>query len=118
MARVEALWARDGAAGRLHRERFVVPVAPPAADGAPARVVLARSGRAVAASPAESLLIALERAGERPAYGCRMGICGTCKTRKRTGSVRNQLTGAVSSEPDEDIQLCISAVAGDVELGL
>jgi hypothetical protein len=47
-----------------------------------------------------------------------MGICHTCKCKKRSGTVRNLTTGAVSSAPDEDIQLCISVPLSDVELGL
>ncbi len=51
-------------------------------------------------------------------HGCRIGICHTCRCHKRSGTVRNVLTGAVSSEPDEDIQLCISIACSDLELGL
>jgi hypothetical protein len=47
-----------------------------------------------------------------------MGICHTCTCRKRAGAVRNLQTGEVSAEPDEDIQLCISAPAGDVALDI
>ncbi len=55
---------------------------------------------------------------ERPAYGCRMGICNTCRCRKRSGTVVDAVTGAVSSEPDEDIRLCVSVARGDLELAL
>jgi ferredoxin-NADP reductase len=65
-----------------------------------------------------TLLEQAERAGLSPAFGCRMGICHTCTCRKRAGAVRNVLTGAVSAEEDEDIQLCISVPAGDVALEL
>jgi ferredoxin len=64
------------------------------------------------------LLEQLERAGERPRFGCRMGICQTCKCRKLAGRVENLLTRAVSSAPDEDIQPCISVARSDVELRL
>ena len=47
-----------------------------------------------------------------------MGICHTCTCRKTAGAVRNLRTGEVSDEDDEDIQLCISAPAGDVALEL
>jgi stearoyl-CoA 9-desaturase NADPH oxidoreductase len=47
-----------------------------------------------------------------------MGICHTCTSRKRFGSVRNVNTGEVSTTPDEDIQLCITTALGDVELEL
>jgi ferredoxin len=108
-----------GASHRLHTERFAPPVArAPDAGREPAfTVILSRSGRSFAASSG-TLLEQLERAGERPSFGCRMGICRTCRCRKLTGSVEDIRTGAVSSEPDEDIQPCISVPRSDVELGL
>jgi len=121
MARVERLWADAGAAGALHLERFVPPAArAPLEDhdgGTPVSVMLTESGRSFTAASG-TLLEQLERAGERPRFGCRMGICQTCKCRKRTGCVENLLTGAVSSEPDEDIQPCISVARSDLELCL
>jgi ferredoxin-NADP reductase len=65
-----------------------------------------------------SLLEQAEAAGLSPEFGCRMGICRTCKCRKSAGAVRNLLTGEISDEEDEDIQLCISVPAGDVALEL
>ena len=47
-----------------------------------------------------------------------MGICHTCTCRKAAGAVRNILTGELSDEEDEDIQLCVSVPAGDVALEL
>jgi hypothetical protein len=47
-----------------------------------------------------------------------MGICHTCKCRKQSGTVQNMRTGEISSEPDEDIQLCISVARSDIELSL
>jgi ferredoxin-NADP reductase len=63
-----------------------------------------------------TLLQQAEAAGLAPEFGCRMGICHTCTCRKTAGAVRNVLTGEVSEEEDEDIQLCISVPAGDVAL--
>jgi ferredoxin-NADP reductase len=118
MARVERLWREAGASGRLHQERFALPASPRARSRAePVTVTLARSGRTFTARSG-TLLEELERAGERPASGCRMGVCQTCKCRKRSGTVENLLTGAVSSAPDEDIQPCISIARSDLELGL
>jgi ferredoxin-NADP reductase len=120
MERVERLWESVGAAGRLRRERFVSAAVPSesAGEALEAHVRLTRSGRSLTATGSSPLLEQLERAGERPAYGCRMGICQTCKCRKKSGVVRNIVTGAVSSEPDEDIQLCISVARSDLELVL
>jgi ferredoxin-NADP reductase len=74
-----------------------------------------RSDRS-AAIAGGTLLEQAEAAGLRPEFGCRMGICHTCTCRKAAGSVRNVLTGEVSGEEDEDIQLCVSVPAGDVAL--
>jgi ferredoxin-NADP reductase len=71
-----------------------------------------------AAIAAGTLLEQAEAAGLTPAFGCRMGICRTCTCRKAAGAVRNVLTGEVSDEEDEDIQLCVSVPAGDVALQL
>jgi ferredoxin-NADP reductase len=65
-----------------------------------------------------TLLEQAEAAGLSPRFGCRMGICHTCTCRKTAGAVRNLRTGSVSDEDNEDIQLCISAPAGDVALEL
>ena len=64
------------------------------------------------------LLEQAEAAGLRPANGCRMGICHTCTRRKTRGAVRNLTTGAISAADDEDIQICVSAPVGDVEIAL
>jgi ferredoxin-NADP reductase len=124
MARVERMWDEAGARARLTRERFVLPspaapVDAAAGGGCEAHLVaLARSGRRRAVRDGAALLDELERAGERPKHGCRMGICKSCTSTKRAGTVRNLVTGAVSSERDEEIQLCISGALSDLELAL
>ncbi|HEY1587377.1 MAG TPA: FAD-binding oxidoreductase [Polyangia bacterium] len=123
MERVERMWHDAGASARLRRERFSAPPRKQAsgADGSVApevAVTLARAGRTVAVASGAPLLETLERAGERPPNGCRIGICHTCKCTKRSGTVENLLTGAISDADDEEIQLCISVPRSDVELGL
>jgi len=124
MERVERMWHAAGASARLTRERFSAPPrkeAASVADGTVApevAVTLARAGRTVAVATGAPLLETLERAGERPPNGCRIGICHTCKCTKRSGTVENLLTGAISDAADEEIQLCISVPRSDVELGL
>jgi ferredoxin len=123
MARVERMWQAAGASERLRLERFAAPAlkVPPQGGSGKVRaldVQLSRSGRRRSISDEGTLLEALERAGERPVHGCRMGICKTCTCTKRAGTVRNLVTGAVSSQPDEEIQLCITAPLSDLELGL
>lgn len=120
MERVEAFWAEDAVGAPLTRENFALPAVPRVDPGevADVEVTLSRAGRAVVANSGETLLEQLERAGERPANGCRMGICQTCRCLKKSGTVRNLMTGAVSSEPDEYIQICVSAASSDIELDL
>jgi stearoyl-CoA 9-desaturase NADPH oxidoreductase len=65
-----------------------------------------------------SLLDQAEAAGLSPESGCRMGICHTCTRRKTKGAVRNLTTGALSTVDCEDVQICVSAPVGDVELAL
>jgi stearoyl-CoA 9-desaturase NADPH oxidoreductase len=100
-------------APRAHIERFSPPRP---RSSQQARVHLAVANRTVDIAGG-TLLEALERAGERPAYGCRMGICNTCRCHKTSGTVEDVLTGAVSSEPKE-IRLCTSIARSDLELAL
>jgi ferredoxin len=64
------------------------------------------------------LLQQAEAEGLKPLHGCRMGICHTCTRRKTAGTVRNLVTGAVSTAPGEDVQICVSVPVGDVDLSL
>lgn len=132
----------DDVIGRLDRERLraTVPdlherttmLCGPAAmmdalipewEGMPEWLVLERFVRArptgeirKVAETSLTLLESLELAGERPASGCRMGICNTCVCRKQSGIVENVLTGARSHAGEEDIHLCVSRAITDVEI--
>jgi NAD(P)H-flavin reductase len=59
-----------------------------------------------------------EAAGLTPESGCRMGICHSCTRRKTRGAVRNLISGAVSTADEEDIQICVSAPVGDIDIAL
>lgn len=113
MAAVRALYDERGLTDRLHWEDFTpVPIAmePGEVSG---HVRFARSDVAAQNSGA-TLLEQAEAAGLTPEYGCRMGICFSCARVKTSGCTRNALTGEQSSDPDEEIQLCISVPVGDV----
>lgn len=45
-----------------------------------------------------------------------MGICHNCTRRKTSGAVKNLITRAVSTADEEDVQICVTAPVGDVEL--
>ncbi|MGZ4436746.1 MAG: ferredoxin reductase [Nocardioidaceae bacterium] len=105
-----------GGSDRLRVEFFKTPAI--AVDGsAGGTVSFTRSG-ATAANDGAPLLAQAEAAGLAPTYGCRMGICFSCTARKTEGTVRNVVTGAESSLPDEDIQICVSAPVGDCAIDL
>jgi ferredoxin-NADP reductase len=109
---VRGTWA-GGLEQRLHTESFVAPTFAATGEPGEGRVHFAASGVEVADSGA-SLLEQAEGAGVPVQFGCRMGICHTCTCRKVEGTHKNLLTGEVSSAPDEEIQLCVSAALGDL----
>ena len=113
---VRGTWA-NGLEHRLHVESFVPPSFVPVGEPGEGAISFADSGLEVTNS-GESLLAQAEGAGLSPEYGCRMGICHTCTCRKRAGTHKNLLTGEVSSAPDEEIQLCVSAALGDLTVEL
>jgi ferredoxin len=117
MESARRIWAEDGIEELLHVESFLPPSLAIASDDAEGIVIFARSGER-RANDGRSLLEQAEQAGLGPQFGCRMGICHTCTCRKTAGCVRNLVTGEVSSADEEDIQICVSAPVGDVELAL
>jgi ferredoxin-NADP reductase len=120
IAAVRAAWETLGGAPRaVLAETFAPPIAPHAAGNACAGGTLSfLSSRRSAEIGHGTLLEQAEAAGLRPEFGCRMGICRTCTCHKATGTVRNVLTGELSGEENEDIQLCVSVPEGDVALEL
>ncbi len=65
-----------------------------------------------------NLLESAERAGLKPAHGCRMGICNTCSCTKQQGSVKNLLTGEIDHANNTQIKLCISQAISPVRIQL
>jgi ferredoxin-NADP reductase len=115
-----SLWKKRGLASKLHLESFGVawPAAPVDHTQLRTRLVFAKSQREIRGVAGVSLLEQAEGAGLQPKYGCRMGICHTCKCKKLSGAVRNVRTGVISELPNEEIQLCISTPRSDVVLDL
>lgn len=116
---VRAYWERGGIGAPLRTEQFTAPApAVPAGNDEPyGEVCFTRSGRRVPNTGA-SLLEQAESIGLRPEFGCRMGICLTCTSRKTIGTVRHRYTGEVSAEPDSQIQICAAVAVGDVAVDL
>jgi ferredoxin-NADP reductase len=113
---VRAVWAQDGLPEPVV-ETFTPGTLSFEREDAAGTVSFAVSGRD-AANSGLVLLEQAEDAGLAPEYGCRMGICNTCTCRKRSGRVRNLVSGEVSGARDEQIRLCVSVPVGDVELEL
>ena len=90
----------------FHAESFGLLIKPGTGTSQP--VTLARSHKTIECQPDTPLLDAAEQNGLTPNYGCRMGICYTCKCKKTSGVVRNAITGKLSGTDEEDIQLCVS----------
>jgi ferredoxin-NADP reductase len=101
----------------VYSETFVAPTLDLAGKSSGGRVSFADSGIDVV-DDGRPLLEQAESAGLTPESGCRMGICHTCTRRKTSGVVRNLTSGAVSTAPDEDVQICVSVPVGDVDIAL
>lgn len=118
MRRVEAMFAAAGLQEQLQSESFGRRAAAVDPEAAEHLVSLGDATREFSAKAGQSLLDAAEAAGLQPRFGCRRGICRTCQCRKRSGTVRNQLTGQVSGPGEELIQLCISTPQSALEIVL
>ena len=111
---IEAVQAAYAESDALQLEYFK----PPKVGGGQAggQITFARAGTSVA-NTGQSILDQAEAAGLTPQSGCRMGICFSCPTRT-SGTVRNILTGEISSLPDEEVRICVSAPEGDCTVDL
>ena len=112
---VRAVYLEDGLESRLHVESFLPPTLAIATDEAEGTVHFAAAGERVP-NNGRTLLEQAEEAGLSPEFGCRMGICHTCTCMKTAGATRNAISGEISADEDEEIQICVSVPVGDVEL--
>jgi ferredoxin-NADP reductase len=117
MDSVRSAWREAGREDQLRFEWFGLP-ARASDDGDAQQVDAAHSQRTFVAAAGQPLLAAAEAAGLRPAFGCRIGVCHTCKCRKISGVTVDLRDGRISDEPGEMIQLCISAARSPVTLEL
>ena len=105
-----------GLTDRLHTEQFVLTTTDPDGDASGA---LSFTASAVSAeNSGATILEQAEAAGLTPEHGCRMGICFSCTAVKRSGCTKNIRTGALASDPDQPIQLCINVPVGDVAIDI
>ena len=117
MSAVREYHESAGLAAPLHSEAFVIEFAPVADPNEPVHgtIEYTKSGTS-SENDGRTILEQAEDAGLNPEYGCRMGICFSCTKVRKTGCTRNVLTGELDSEPDQHIQICVSAPVGDVEI--
>ncbi|BBH16388.1 oxidoreductase [Nocardioides baekrokdamisoli] len=111
---MEAVKAAYADSEALSTEYFQPPKSTGVAGG---QISYARTGTE-SANSGETVLEQAEAAGLTPEFGCRMGICFSCTATKKSGLVRNVLTGETSELPDEDIRICVSAPEGDCVIDL
>lgn len=102
---------------QAHSESFVPPEFALPTETSGGTITFADSGVQVV-DDGQPLLAQAEAAGLNPESGCRMGICHSCTRFKKSGAVRNLITGAVSTADCEDIQICVTAAVGDVAIDL
>jgi len=113
---MEEHWGNEGAADRLHTERFSATLE---GEGQGGHVVFAESGIEVDIDGATTLMEAGENAGIDVPAGCRMGICHTCVVPLRSGTVRDLRNGQQQQGHEgAKVQTCITGVEGEVTLGL
>ncbi len=109
---IETLKGLYGDSEMLHVEYFKTSTIEIDPDNATGTVSFTRSGEA-AENDGRPILEQAEAAGLTPAYGCRMGICLSCTSIKSEGTVRNVVSGAEASLPDQEIRICVSQPLGD-----
>jgi ferredoxin-NADP reductase len=115
MAAIRAHYAAKGIEDTLHTEEFILGKFRPAQCTAAGSISF---GDTVVENSGATLLEQAEAAGLTPEYGCRMGICFTCPKIKTFGCTRDIRTGELHTDPDTEIQLCVSVPVGDVAVEL
>jgi ferredoxin-NADP reductase len=106
MAAVEAAHANAGGpATAFRREAFIAipipdlaPLPPSPAAAATFTVRFEPAAREAEAKPSETLLTVALRLGIAIPYACADGICGTCRVRKRAGTVEMNHQGGIEEE--------------------
>ncbi|TSD99975.1 ferredoxin reductase [Skermania sp. ID1734] len=116
MRSVREVYRELGIESSLHTEEFVAPEI--VVDENATGTVTFDASAVSAENSGSSLLEQAEAAGLTPEYGCRMGICFSCTSIKKSGCTRNLRTGELDSDPDKAIQICVNAPVGDVVLDI
>ena len=109
-------------AEQLHQESFGLPAgtsstAPVAAGSDHFWLTLKKSGKKVKILPGQTLLAALEGAGETMMVACRAGVCGACRCTTE-GEIERQSVMTLSAQDlERGVALACSCTAsGDVSV--
>jgi ferredoxin-NADP reductase len=113
---VEEHWNDAGLAEQLHIERFSLGVSGDGGEGG--TISFQTSGKTAEVDGATTILEAGEQAGVGMPYGCRMGICHTCTLTLVSGTIRDLRSGAEHSQPNEQVQTCVTVPVGDCTLDI
>jgi ferredoxin-NADP reductase len=109
-------WESVDLEDRLHVERFSLSLGGEGGEGG--TITFRNSGKTVVADGATTILEAGEEAGVGMPYGCRMGICHTCTVTLVSGTIRDLRSGEELGQPNEPVQTCVTAAAGDCTLDI
>ncbi len=112
----EEHWESAGLEDHLHLERFSLDLGGEGGEGG--TISFNNSNKSAEADGATTVLEAGESAGVGMPYGCRMGICHTCTLTLVEGTVRDLRNGNEYTGPNEPIQTCITAPAGDCTINI
>jgi stearoyl-CoA 9-desaturase NADPH oxidoreductase len=108
---VQEHWQSQDLEDRLHLERFSLELG--GAGGEGGTISFRTSGKQIEADGATTILEAGEQAGVGMPFGCRMGICHTCTLTLVSGTIRDLRSGDEFGQPNEPVQTCVTAAAGD-----
>ena len=114
---IEEHFEEAGLEDQLHLERFSLALGGDGGEGG--TITFRNSGKTVEVDGATTVLEAGEEAGIGMPYGCRMGICHTCTLTLVDGHASATCATARSTtEPNEQVQTCITAAVGDCTLNI
>lgn len=103
--------------GQIHFEKFETAVSSAAAAGsasAQPKITLKRSGHIVKVSAGQTILDAAEGAGASLPSMCRVGVCGTCRTRLLSGEVEGDFDALDAADQAEGCILpCVARPVSD-----
>ncbi|MGL5290589.1 MAG: 2Fe-2S iron-sulfur cluster-binding protein [Vibrionaceae bacterium] len=112
MQAVSELLAQLGLpADQLHQESFGVPVLKKDAAQASFSLTISKSGKVVKIAPGQTLLAALEMAGETMPTACRAGVCGACRCTVDGAIERLSIATLSEQELQKGMALACSCVA-------